>query len=87
MPRPRLGGSLPEFYGAVVVGERGQIVIPAKARRDMGIAPGDKLLVLRGPQGNMLMATKSDSLLKMLGEAMKTMSKFEETLKKGDKAE
>ena len=40
---------LPEgkrFYGAVTVSERGQIVIPAEARRDFGIEVGDKLLVL-----------------------------------------
>ncbi len=28
------------FYGAVTVGERGQVVIPAQARRDHGIEPG-----------------------------------------------
>lgn len=34
-----------KFYGSVTVGERGQIVIPADARRDFGVAAGDKLLV------------------------------------------
>lgn len=38
------------FYGAVTVSERGQIVIPAQARRDHGIEPGDKLLVLGDPE-------------------------------------
>ncbi len=33
------------FYGAITVSERGQIVIPAEARRDFNIAVGDKLLV------------------------------------------
>jgi AbrB family looped-hinge helix DNA binding protein len=33
------------FYGSVTVSERGQIVIPAKARKDFGIKTGDKLLV------------------------------------------
>jgi AbrB family looped-hinge helix DNA binding protein len=33
------------FYGAITVSERGQIVIPADARRDFGIEVGDKLLV------------------------------------------
>ena len=36
------------FYGSATVGERGQIVLPAKLRDDMGIRPGDKLLVLSG---------------------------------------
>ena len=34
------------FYGTVTVSERGQIVIPASARRDFGINTGDKLLVV-----------------------------------------
>lgn len=34
-----------KFYGAVTVSERGQIVIPAEARRDFGIEIGDKLIV------------------------------------------
>ncbi len=34
------------FYGAITVSERGQIVIPANARRDFNIQVGDKLLVL-----------------------------------------
>jgi AbrB family looped-hinge helix DNA binding protein len=34
------------FYGAITVSERGQIVIPADARRDFNIQVGDKLIVL-----------------------------------------
>jgi AbrB family looped-hinge helix DNA binding protein len=34
------------FYGAITVSDRGQIVIPAEARRDFKIEVGDKLLVL-----------------------------------------
>jgi AbrB family looped-hinge helix DNA binding protein len=37
-----------QFYDTVTVGERGQVVIPAKARRDFHIKPGDKLMVLQG---------------------------------------
>ncbi|WP_245560390.1 AbrB/MazE/SpoVT family DNA-binding domain-containing protein [Nocardia asiatica] len=53
------------FYGAVTVSERGQIAIPAQARRDHGISPGDKLLVLGDPeQGLALM--KLEVLLRNL---------------------
>ncbi|WP_157107637.1 AbrB/MazE/SpoVT family DNA-binding domain-containing protein [Nocardia amikacinitolerans] len=53
------------FYGAVTVGARGQIAIPAQARRDHGISPGDKLLVLGDPeQGLALM--KLEVLLRNL---------------------
>ena len=34
-----------KFYGSVTVSERGQIVIPAEARKDFGMNTGDKLLV------------------------------------------
>ncbi len=41
-----------QFYGSTTVGERGQIVLPAKLREDMEINAGDKLLVLsNGPPG------------------------------------
>jgi len=49
------------FYGAVAVGERGQIVIPKEAREDFGIKPGDKLVVLgKGNRGIVLL--KADKL-------------------------
>ncbi|MDD2471903.1 MAG: AbrB/MazE/SpoVT family DNA-binding domain-containing protein [Dehalococcoidales bacterium] len=34
-----------KFYGSVTVSERGQIVIPAGARKDFNINTGNKLLV------------------------------------------
>ena len=37
------------FYGTVTVGERCQIVVPARARDDYGISPGNKLLVFGHP--------------------------------------
>jgi AbrB family looped-hinge helix DNA binding protein len=37
------------FYGAVTISERGQVVIPAAARRDFNLNAGDKLLVLGDP--------------------------------------
>ena len=38
------------IFGMVKVGEKGQIVIPAKARKIFGIEPGDNLIVL-GDEG------------------------------------
>ena len=34
------------FFGAVTVGERGQIVIPKRAREIFDIHPGDKVIIL-----------------------------------------
>ena len=53
------------FYGAVTVSERGQIVIPAQARRDLGIGAGDKLLVLADPNQGLALMTV-DALMRNL---------------------
>lgn len=49
------------FYGSVTVGERGQVVVPAEARQEMGISPGDKLLVMRHPLYQGLVMFKIDA--------------------------
>lgn len=54
------------FYGSVTVGERGQIVIPADARAEMDIKPGDKLLVMRPPYKHGLMVSKIQDVAEML---------------------
>jgi AbrB family looped-hinge helix DNA binding protein len=47
------------FYGSVTVSERGQIVIPAEARRDFEIKAGDKLLVVGDLDRGIAMAKQS----------------------------
>lgn len=39
------------MFGMVTVGERGQIVIPKKARDIFGISPGDSMMVLGDENG------------------------------------
>jgi len=41
----------PEIYGTVTMGERGQVVIPVKARKALKIEPGDNLIAMSGPPG------------------------------------
>jgi len=50
------------FVGAVTVGERGQVVIPAEAREALGIEAGDKLLAISPPHGHMIILTKVSDL-------------------------
>lgn len=35
-----------KFYGTTIIGARGQVVIPAQARKDLGLKPGDHLVVI-----------------------------------------
>ena len=50
------------LFGMVTVGDKGQIVIPAKARKIFAISPGDKLVVL-GDEKQGLAIMKSESFL------------------------
>lgn len=49
------------FYGTVTVGERGQVVIPAEARKQFGIESGDKLLVFSHPVSHCFALVKIDA--------------------------
>ena len=53
------------IFGMVRVGEKGQIVIPAKARKIFDIKPGDNLVVL-GDEGQGIALLKEENLLQML---------------------
>lgn len=55
-----------EFYGAVTMGERGQVVIPAQARKKLGIEPGDKLLVHAADSGHALVLIPAKRLMAMM---------------------
>jgi len=51
------GSERKKFYGSVTVSERGQIVIPADARKDFNIKTGDKLLIFGDLDQGLAIAT------------------------------
>ena len=53
------------IFGMVKVGDKGQIVIPAKARKIFDIHPGDSLIVL-GDEGQGIAIIKEKGLLDLL---------------------
>ena len=58
------------IFGMVKVGDKGQIVIPAKARKIFDINPGDNLIVL-GDEGQGIAIIKEKGLLDLLNSAKK----------------
>ena len=52
------------LFGVVTVGDKGQIVIPAKARKLFSIKAGDQLVVL-GDESQGIALLKSDNFLQM----------------------
>ena len=67
-PEDNMGLGVPprgkHLFGLVTVGDKGQIVIPAKARKIFGISPGDQLVIL-GDEGQGLAVLKTDSFLEI----------------------
>ena len=76
-PEENMGVDVPpkgkHLFGLVTVGEKGQIVIPAKARKMFDINPGDSLVVL-GDEGQGMAIMKSEHLLS-LDNMIKKISK------------
>lgn len=65
------------FYGSVTVGERGQVVIPADARAQLGINAGDKLIVMKHPVHKGLMVFKFDSMRAFLDELSEGLDRMQ----------
>lgn len=51
-----------KLYGTATVGTKGQVVIPAEARKEMGIQEGDRLYVVGAPEGGFLGLLKEEAL-------------------------
>ncbi len=69
MPSPALAIHMMrgmKCYGSTVIGEKGQVVIPAEVRKQFGIKTGDKFLVLAGHRGFGIMLLKADAMAKMV---------------------
>lgn len=65
------------FYGSVTVGERGQVSIPAEARSQLGIQPGEKLLVMRHPHHKGLMLFKIQDVKEFLEEMTQNLERVQ----------
>ncbi len=71
---PRFG----KCYGSTTVSERGQIVISAEARREMGLEPGTKLLIFgSGHEGGPLTLMTAAMVTKFVRHAMGRLSELE----------
>jgi AbrB family looped-hinge helix DNA binding protein len=68
-------------FGSATVGPRGQVVIPAHARKELGIEAGATLLVFLGPGGRGLILFKADAVEQMVRMVSEHLSTVEKVLK------
>ena len=68
-------------YGSTTVGPRGQIVIPASARKELGIESGDTILAFAALGGHRgLLLLKADTLEEMLGMMNEGLAQIEKLI-------
>ena len=71
------GDSMPDLetglFGIVSVGDKGQIIIPARARKIFDISPGDQLVVL-GDEGQGLAIMKASGFMNLANAIRQQMT-------------
>ena len=77
----RRSAGLGKCYGTATMNERGQIVIPAEARRELGIQCGTKLLVFRSGsyRGRGLVLMTADTVTGFVRHAVDRLTELERT--------
>lgn len=75
-----IGPKNKHIFGTVTIGERGQIVLPKKARDTLKLHPGDTLVVLgdSNPATAGIALVSSDTFLRMAGETVDAFFKGKE---------
>jgi AbrB family looped-hinge helix DNA binding protein len=69
-------------YGAVTVGERGQLVIPSSLRKALNIKSGDQLMVFAKLDKKVISIMPSKDFSEFLSHAAEMISRLEKNLKK-----
>ncbi len=62
-----------KFYGTTTMGVRGQVVIPVEARKNLGLKPGDQLMVM-GKFGKVLGLIKASEFEEFINIIMKNLA-------------
>jgi len=69
-----------KLYGSTTVSDRGQIVIPAEARREMELEPGTRVLIFGAARGRVLTLVTGAAISEFIRQAMERLAEFERTI-------
>ncbi|MGD0645101.1 MAG: AbrB/MazE/SpoVT family DNA-binding domain-containing protein [Candidatus Bathyarchaeia archaeon] len=65
------------IYGTVKVGDRGQVVIPSEARKELCIKSGDRLFVMAGRNRRGIVMVKADAMKELAEKIMQGLEVVE----------
>jgi len=74
-----------KLYGTATVGTKGQVVIPADARQNLGIETGDRLYVVGSEKSGWIGFIKEDQLRNMVEHLTNNAESFRTILENTDK--
>ena len=72
------------FYGTTTVGEKGQAVIPSRARKELGVKAGEQLLVF-GFDKEMIVLSKLSNIEKFASHMESQLKDLRKIIKKRTK--
>jgi len=67
-----------KLYGTATVGSKGQVVIPADAREELNLKPGDRLYVIGAMHGSGVVFLKEEMLEEMVDQMSAQLEGFRE---------
>jgi AbrB family looped-hinge helix DNA binding protein len=70
-----------KYWGSATVGERGQMVIPADARKALDIGAGDKMVIFGHERGKRLMIVKAEDVTQYVTRALGDLAALEAQLR------
>lgn len=70
-----------KLYGTATVGTKGQVVIPADARDELNIQPGDRLYVVGSVEKKWVGFLKEDQLRELVEQLTENIEKYKDALK------
>jgi AbrB family looped-hinge helix DNA binding protein len=74
--------SIKKLYGSATVGTKGQVVIPADAREELGIESGDRLYVVGSPKMKWVGFIKEEQLREIINQVTVDVENYKNILDK-----
>lgn len=68
------------LYGTATVGTKGQVVIPADAREDLGIQPGERLYVVGSSERKWIGFIKEEQLRELIEHITDNVENYKQIL-------
>jgi AbrB family looped-hinge helix DNA binding protein len=80
--KKKRGGNNDKLYDMVTLGERGQIVIPAQARKDFGLQSGDRLMVVKGLVNGTMILVDTKHMTQAFSQLLNSISRMKNIAEK-----